>query len=89
MGESKISDIVINDKLVLDSESGHRMPPTRVLNLCKPGTLPTLEELLNNEALVLIWAKFKPQVTVLQFGTIDLIMGSLGEESTADLLEVH
>ena len=76
----KTSDIVRNNTLVMSSESDHIMPQTRVMNLCSSDYPLKVEEIMYHEELVLRWAKFRPKVTVLQIGTIDLVMGSLGED---------
>ena len=77
--EEKIIDIVRNYTLVMSPESEHVMPNTRVINLCSSGHPMKVEQIMYHEATVTKWAKFRPTITILQIGTIDLVTGSLGE----------
>ena len=79
LSEGKISDIVRNSTLVISSESEHIMPLTRIMNLCSSDYPMKVEQIMYHEATVIKWAKFRPRITVLQIGTIDLVTGSLGE----------
>ena len=80
LSDAKITDLVFEGKLVLDPESKHRFPPTEVLNLCKVGPPPTFDGILKDPNLISMWSKFKPDATILQLGTNDIMMGVLGQD---------